>query len=104
MLMEERELAYQFPAYREYAQRTPRLIPSLRTTEGVEPRAFRSRAARAAGTIRRPRPLRSLTSEDGQALVEYAAILVLVSIVAVVSLDTIGGFVSGAISSIAGGL
>jgi protein-S-isoprenylcysteine O-methyltransferase Ste14 len=61
MRMEERELTREFPEYRSYAARTPRLVPRLR-----------------------------MAGEDGQTLVEYAAILVVVSIVAIGVLAAIG--------------
>jgi protein-S-isoprenylcysteine O-methyltransferase Ste14 len=74
MGMEERELSAQFPEYRAYARSTRRLIP-----------------------------IRTLQSEGGQTLVEYALITSIVSIVAIVGLGLIGNGVSVDLSQVVGG-
>jgi protein-S-isoprenylcysteine O-methyltransferase Ste14 len=71
MRMEERELTVQFPEYAAYAARTPRLVPRL------------------------------LSTADGQALFEYAAILSIVSIVGIGALTVIGGIVNVDLQQIA---
>jgi hypothetical protein len=77
---------------------------AVRTAEVVELRASACGAARAPGPIRRPRPLHDLAAEDGQALFEYAAIVSIVSIVAVGVLTAIGGIVNVDLARIAGAL
>jgi protein-S-isoprenylcysteine O-methyltransferase Ste14 len=74
MGMEERELGAQFPEYRAYARRTRRLIP-----------------------------IRTLLSEDGQALVEYAFITSIVSIAGLVALGLIGNGIGADLLQIIGG-
>ena len=44
---------------------------------------------------------RGLTREEGQGLVEYALILVLVSIVAIAALKALGGSITGILNTIA---
>jgi protein-S-isoprenylcysteine O-methyltransferase Ste14/Flp pilus assembly pilin Flp len=82
MEMEERELSSHFPEYATYADHVPRLVPGLK---------------RAAG-----RGLPRLAPEDGQTLVEYAAILTIVSIAGVAALTVIGGILNVDFLQIAG--
>ena len=55
------------------------------------------------GTIQKVKGLweRGLTREEGQGLVEYALILVLVSIVAIGALKALGGSITGILNTIA---
>ena len=48
--------------------------------------------------------IRNEDEEEGQGLVEYALILVLISVVAIAIMTTVGGKVSGVFSSISTGL
>lgn len=77
---------------------------ALRTAGEVELRASVTGAARAHGATRRSWPLRDLVPEDGQALFEYAAILSIVSIVAIAVLTQIGGIVNVNLTQIASAL
>jgi Flp pilus assembly pilin Flp len=79
-------------------------VSSLRTAEGVELRESADGAPRELGGIRASRPLRDLAAEDGQALLEYAAIVSIVSIVAVGVLTAIGGIVNVDLTQIANAL
>jgi protein-S-isoprenylcysteine O-methyltransferase Ste14 len=110
MRMEERELTDQFPEYADYARRTPRLVPipgrhtKLRTTEGVELRKSAGGTPREPGAIRAPRRLPNVAADEGQALFEYAAVISIVSIVAIAVLTAIGGVVNVDLSQIANAL
>jgi Flp pilus assembly pilin Flp len=78
---------------------------SLRTSEEVELLESAGGASRAPGAIRRPRRLRTTAlADEGQALFEYAAIVSLVSVVAVGVLTAIGAIVNLDLSQIAGAL
>jgi protein-S-isoprenylcysteine O-methyltransferase Ste14 len=85
MRMEERELTRQFPEYADYARRTPMLVPR-RTT------------------LRALRPLANFGVDEGQALFEYAAVVSIVSIVAISVLTAIGLVVNVDLSQIAGAI
>ena len=76
----------------------------LRATEVVELRKSAGGGPREPGAIRRPRSFPNIVGHEGQALVEYAAIVSIVSIVAVGVLSTIGGVVNVDLSQIAGAL
>lgn len=84
MHLEEAALTREFPEYADYASRTPRLVPS------------RTR-------IMRPSPAWRTAGESGQAMVEYAFILGLVAVVAVVALTPIGTAVTDLIEPVVGG-
>jgi Flp pilus assembly pilin Flp len=75
-----------------------------RTTEGVKLRKSAGGAAQAPGAIRASRTLPNLTCDEGQALFEYAAIVSVVSIVAVAVLKAIGGVVNVDLTQIANAL
>jgi Flp pilus assembly pilin Flp len=85
MHLEEAALTREFPEYRDYRARTPRLVPSPAR------RLRRGPAWRTAG-------------ESGQAMVEYAFILGLVAVVAVVALSPIGAAVTDLIEPVIEGL
>jgi Flp pilus assembly pilin Flp len=74
----------------------------LRMSDLVEIGQSASGGSRIPGWMRAVRPLRNLAADDGQALVEYAAITGLVSIAAFAVLSVIGGIVNVDLSQIAG--
>ena len=86
-----------------YAVASWRLVRrALRMSELVEVRRSASGGSRAPAWMRTARPLRTLRAEDGQALVEYAAITGLVSIAGFAVLGLIGSIVNVDLSQIAG--
>lgn len=87
MRLEERALEREFPEYRSYAARTPRILPSPRriASPGRVPGLawMRGRVATAG------RP-----GESGTTMVEYASILAMVAVTVVVVLTPLGAAVA----------
>jgi protein-S-isoprenylcysteine O-methyltransferase Ste14 len=96
MRLEEGALEREFPEYRAYAERTPRIVPSpARLASPVRVPGLTWLRGRVA-TAGRP-------GESGTTMVEYAAILSLVAVAAVAALTPLGVAVANLIAPVLAG-
>jgi protein-S-isoprenylcysteine O-methyltransferase Ste14 len=98
MRLEERALTREFSAYAAYAERTPRIVPSLRGLRAV---------ARASGRLQRrlvaARGDGPRSAESGTTLVEYAPIVGIVAVMAAAVLTPLGSGVADLIAPVVQG-